>query len=205
MRAPIKTLEDDLTDHSYTIYDGDVPLYTVDLSPNAESFNLTLHAGLGNQGPIKAAASYGPKGKDMRIALSPPEIGDAAWEPVHTNLNKSTRSFGVPGSAARSFVAKNTTDPKLGCSGLSEFDQKIVDASSDEMCAVFLWNCEKASFRHERKRATIKWCVELSREEQLACLIVFMAWKERSRGKTPRGFFGNASGNGWSVSGSYYG
>ena len=163
MRAPIKTLEDDLTDHSYTIYDGDVPLYTVDLEPSADAYNLTLHAGSGNEGAIVAGASWQAKGKEMRFALSPSVSGDPQWEPVSTNINKSSRSFGVPGGS-RTFVAKNTTDNKLGCSGLSEFDQKVIDASTHEICAIFLWNTEKASFTHERKRATIKWCVELSRE-----------------------------------------
>ena len=137
----------------------------------------------------------------MRFSLSP---SADTWTPVTTNVNKSHRTFSIPGSA-RSFMAKNTTDSKLGCSGLSEFDQKVLDASTHELCAVFLWNTEKASFTHERKRALVRWEVELSREEQLALIIVFLGWKERKRGKTARGFFGNVSGNGWSVSGTYYG
>lgn len=202
-RAPNKSLEDDLTDHSYTIYDGDVPLYTIDLDPSSEDHSLTLHAGHSTTGALLAGASYKPGGKEMRISLA--SIPDT-WTPVHTNVNKTHRTFNIPGST-RTFVAKNTTDPKLGCSGLSEFDQKALDANTDELCAVFLWNTNKASFTHERKRATVRWEVELSREEQLALIVVFLGWKERKRGKTPRGFFGNVSGAGagWSVSGSYYG
>ncbi|GAB7341670.1 hypothetical protein MBLNU457_g0018t1 [Dothideomycetes sp. NU457] len=204
LRAPNKTLESDLTDHSYTIYDGDVPLYTIDLNPSSDEHSLTLHAGHDITGALLAGASYKPGGKEMRFSLS---SHPDTWTPVHTNVNKTHRTFSVPNSA-RTFVAKNTTDPKLGCSGLSEFDQTALDANTDELCAVFLWNTQKASFTHERKRATVRWEVELSREEQLALIVVFLGWKERKRGKTPRGFFGNiasGAGGGWSISGSYYG
>lgn len=204
LRAPNKTLEDDLTDHSYTIFDGDVPLYTIDLDPSSDEYSLTLHEGQSTTGTLLAGASYKAGGKEMRYSLS---SHAETWTPVTTNMNKTHRDFSVPGSS-RSFIAKNTTDPKLGCSGLSEFDQKALDATSHELCAVFLWNTQKASFTHERKRATVRWEVKLSCEEQLALIVVFLGWKERKRGKTPHGFFGNmasGAGGGWSVSGSYYG
>lgn len=181
------------------VMDGGIVKYVVDSKPPKSSgAAVTIHEGESFDAPIVAAVVQKSGGKDPKLCLGDPSSASASWHEVAMNTTHTKRTFIVP-SSGRTFNLKVSQDSKLGCSTLSTCDQKLVDAKTGDVQAVFILNVNRESFKSDRKRATFRWRGPMSKDEELAAIALTMAWRVKNQsGGLLRGIgLASADGGGW--------